>query len=344
MKILFFVRRFYPQIGGVEKHTLEIARRLVEKGYKVIIVTENIEESYSRDKQLRNSSAKIAGEIDGIDIYRINPGEDNWFKKFRIWKEIWLLRRLIVESDIIHCHDVFFWYLPFSFLWWAKPVYITFHGYETYPVKWKAIIVRKISEILSDGNICIGDFIKKYYKTIPDYVSYGGVNLPKTIKPFKKERSVTYVGRFDKNTGFEVFLKAFDYLKDFSFIVVGDGKFRNEIKKQVEVHEFTNQTDSYRQETHFAFASGFLSIMEAMANKRLVFSVNETPIRNDYLKMSPFAEFIVIEKDPKKLAEKVEYYLKNKDKEKELVDKAYDWVKNQTWDKVTDLYIKLWNK
>jgi hypothetical protein len=43
---------------------------------------------------------------------------------------MWNNRDLIKEADIIHCHDVFFWYLPFRFLFPQKKVYIPFHGYE----------------------------------------------------------------------------------------------------------------------------------------------------------------------------------------------------------------------
>ena len=41
MTFLFLSRRFYPQIGGVETHILEIGKRLVKNGHDVIVVSED---------------------------------------------------------------------------------------------------------------------------------------------------------------------------------------------------------------------------------------------------------------------------------------------------------------
>ena len=177
VNILFFSRLFHPHIGGVEKHVLEVAKRLVAKGNKVVVITEELR---TEDIPVYLQSKKKIPRheiVNSIEIYRVPVGKDNWFKKFRIWKCLWDNKKLIEESDIIHCHDVFFWYLPFRFLFFKKPVYTTFHGYESYPLKSKFIVVHKISERLSRGNICIGDFIKKWYGTKPDYVTYGAVEI-----------------------------------------------------------------------------------------------------------------------------------------------------------------------
>src|SRR6266566_2270200 len=104
MRILFFSRLFYPHIGGVEKHVMEIGKRLVAMGHKVIVVTEHSEKG-----------SKSIEEVNGITVQRINVGADDRLKKFGIWRQLWRLRKLISSADIIHCHDVFFWYLPFRF-------------------------------------------------------------------------------------------------------------------------------------------------------------------------------------------------------------------------------------
>src|SRR4051812_13147164 len=110
MTILFLARRFYPQVGGVEKHVLEISKRLVEKGHKVIVITEH------EDK------LKLKEIVDGIEVRRIKVGKDGWLKKFRIWGALWDMRKVVRRADVIHCHDVFFWYLPFRFLYPGKRV------------------------------------------------------------------------------------------------------------------------------------------------------------------------------------------------------------------------------
>lgn len=47
---------------------------------------------------------------------------------------------------------------------------------------------------------------------------------------------------------------------------------------------------------------------------------------------------------PQKLAEKVEYFLKHPEEEKLLVERGYNWAKEQTWEKVVDLYLGLWKQ
>ena len=39
MKILFFTKYYFPHLGGVEKHTREVAERLVKKGHHVTVMT-----------------------------------------------------------------------------------------------------------------------------------------------------------------------------------------------------------------------------------------------------------------------------------------------------------------
>lgn len=115
------------------------------------------------------------------------------------------------------------------------------------------------------------------------------------------------------------------------------------LNKNIKTLGFIENADDYFKNYRFAFVSGYLSILEAMANKRLVFAVNDNPLKEDYLKMSPFAEFIIIEKDPASLAEKVNYYLNNPKKENEMINKAYKWSTLQSWENLLNIYFKLWN-
>ncbi len=337
MNILFFSRLFYPHIGGVEKHVLEISRRLISKGHKVKIITEEL------------LVEAVPGEenIDGIDVYRIPVGGNNWFKKFRIW--FWLLKNidLIKKTDIVHCHDVFFWYLPFRFLFPFKKAYTTFHGYEDYPLKSKHVFMHKLSERLSNGNICVGQFISKWYKTKPAYVTYGGVGEIKNQKSkIKNENSAVFIGRLDEQTGIKTYADAVKLIRkkisDFEFKIIGDGKFRKELEKNFEVLGFQSRPEKYFSKYNFAFVSRYLSILEAMAAGRLVFAVYDNPLKEDYLRMAPFSRFINIFGLESELAESVFYFLKHPKEKNEMINNAYAWVKKYTWDEVTDMYLKLW--
>ena len=340
MTILFFSRLFYPHIGGVEKHVLELSKILIKKGHKVIVITESFA-NYAIEKNVINFKFK------GINIYTINNGEEDWFKKFRVWKNLWQLKNLINKADVIHCHDVFFWYLPFRFLFRRKPVFVTFHGYESFPIKKRAIFVRKISEKLSFGNICIGDFIQKWYGTKPDAVSYGAVDVKKS-KGGKGDLSALFIGRLDEQTGIIDYLEAFKKIKkkypNFELLVCGDGKYKVLTAKKTMVLGFKKNPEKYFENYRFAFVSRYLSILEALGAKRLVFALYDNPVKEDYLKMAPFAKFIVIEKDPVKLAERVLYYLKHPNEESKLITQGYNWVVRQSWNALAEKYLSLWEK
>jgi glycosyltransferase involved in cell wall biosynthesis len=344
MKIVFFSRLFYPHIGGVERHVMEISQILIQKGHDVTIITEKY-----------TSGLKIKEEIGGIHVCRINSGKEDWFKKFRIWQELFRLQKIIARADIVHCHDVFFWYLPFKVLFPKKPVYTTFHGYETtYPPAQNAIAIRKMSEKLSCGNICVGDFIKKWYGTNPDFVTYGGINegifrpQPNILLKGEGKLNIAFIGRLDADTGLLLFRQVVNLLKNkkigISFSLYGEGSLKKELEKIGKVHGFVTNVATKIAKYDIIFASSYLSILEALAQKKLIFATFSNPLKKDYLKMAPFANFIIIENDPEKMAEKVLFYLRHQNEADRLTDKGYAWAKEQTWGKVADLYLWLWKR
>ncbi len=329
MKILFLSRRFYPDIGGVENHVLEIGKKLVLKGHKVVVATT----SQGKEKK-----------IEGIEIVRL-PKTSN---KREIWKWFFENRDLIKDSDIVHAHDVYFWYFPFRLFFPFKKSFVTFHGYESYPIKKKTIMIRKLSEYLASGNIIVGDFIKKWYGTKPNYVTYGAVEISNFQFPISnkiKKESAVFIGRLDEQTGILDYAKAVKLIRkeipQFEFTILGDGKFKAKLQEYKPLGFKRNPFD-YLKNHNFAFVSRYLSILEAIASKRLVFAVFDNPVKEDYLRMSPFAKFIVIENNSSALSKKIIFYLENTKKADKLIEEGYRWVKNQTWDNMVRAYLDLW--
>jgi glycosyltransferase involved in cell wall biosynthesis len=339
MKILFLARRFYPFIGGVEKHVFEISKILIQSGHEVSVITESAEQ-----KNIKKFEIK-----DGIKIYRINAGPINKKQKLTIWREMLSLKKVIQSADVVHCHDVFFWYLPFRFLFPNKPVYTTFHGYEGYPIAKKAIFIRRLSEKLSWGNICIGDFIKKWYGTNPTYVSYGAVAIKDELVTkagnADVKESAVFVGRLENTTGIMCYAGAFHLLKktypEFTLLVIGDGSLRSRLK-QVTITGFKKNPEKYFDLYRYAFVSGYLTILEAFAARKLVFAVYDNPLKYDYLMMAPFAQYIVVADTPEMLYKKIIYYMNHPREEQNLIDSAYKWVKKQSWEDVAKTYLTLW--
>lgn len=331
MTIVFLSPKFYPDVGGVEKHSFEVAKILAKK-HKVIVLTEG-----SKD---RNEN------IDRIKIIRLAFGKNGWFKKFRIWLRILSHKKLIEKADIVHCHDVFFWYLPLRIIFPRKKVFITFHGYETvYPPKLSAIFIRKLSEKLSNGNIAVGKYIEKWYGTKASAIIYGAfdkVKVPK-LKIRSSKLRILFIGRIEKDTGVKIYSEVLKKLKKYDFEAVGDGVLRSEFEKFGKVHGFVKNLKTYVKRADVIFSSSYLSIMEGLNFKKPVFSVFENPLKEDYLKMTPFSKWIYIAGSPAKMLSQIEKILRNKKLREKNSILAYNWIRVQTWERVTKKYLELWN-
>jgi len=336
MTILFFSRLFYPHVGGVETHALETGKILVKDGHTVIVVTEN-------------HSWPAIERVEGIKVYRMPIGKDNWFKKFRSWSWLWKNRKLIKEADVIHCHDVFFWYLPFRFLFPTKPVYTTFHGHEMkFPPAKKAILVRKMSEKLSWGNICVGKYLQKWYGTKPTLVTDGAIVARKEshVKKIQGKIKIVFLGRLEPDTGIPTYLQMLSILKskhrDFSLEACGDGNLREDVEQYGRVHGFVNNVSHFITQADFVFASSQLSIMEALLGKRIVFAAYDNELKKDLLSLAHFGKWIIMSDDPSYLADQFTVVMKNPSAYNTQIEDAHQWVKTQTWRGLADLYIQLW--
>jgi glycosyltransferase involved in cell wall biosynthesis len=336
-KVLFITKYFYPHIGGVEKHVFEISKELIKKGIEVTIITEKF------DLHLDNFTIK-----DNIRIIRISYPKIKMSVIFIIWLKIFSLFREFINVNVVHIHDVFVWFIPLKIFFPKKPVYITFHGYEDYPITIKYRLIRLLSEKLCDGNICIGRFIKKWYGIKPNIIRYGAVD----IKKYENNKRMSnykydsiFVGRLDVHTGINFYIKTYEVLNKtdfFSLLVVG--KNSNCIKqyKNIKFVGEKNNVEKYFQESRIAFVSRYLSIFEAFASKKLVFAVYDNPVKEDYLKMTPFSKLMIICNSPAELIYKINYYKNNQQEATEIVNNAYFWVKNKSWEKLSKDYLYLW--
>jgi glycosyltransferase involved in cell wall biosynthesis len=336
ISILFLSQLYHPSVGGVQKHVEEISKKLIKRGFEISLITENF------DKSLPPSE-----NINGVMVYRIPIGKNEFLKKFLIWKWIFLHFSMFWKADIIHVHDVFYWILPFRVFLPFKKIFMTFHGYEGYPVKKRWVTARKIAEKLTKGNICIGDFMTKWYKTKPSFVSFGAVEQVKSEK-VKNLKSAVFFGRLDSQTGILEYAKAYEILKkeypDFKFTIIGEGKLKGKLPKNIEVLPFKKEVADDISKNHFIFVSRYLSILESLAQKRIVIATYDNPIKKDYLMMSPFKKYISIAENSEEIAKFVDFYLKNREKEEKVVEDGFNFAKKQTWEKMTDTYVKLWQK
>lgn len=312
MRILFLTRLYWPHIGGVEKHVESLSLSLRKKKYQVTILTEKFDRNL-KDTEIRKS----------LKIVRFFYPRTKYLGLIYIW--LWLFKHidLIRDSDIVHCHDVFIWYLPFRFLFPKKPVYITFHGWEgVYPIPWKNIFFKKVAAKLSKGNVSVGKYIQKYYGIKPDFVTYGAVDTTLLYSNVVKERNlIVYIGRLEKDTGLPIFLKNLKNVRYKKVLFCGDGTMRQECEKYGQVLGFVDPKP-YLAKASICFPSGYLSALEAIAAKCEIMLAWDNPLKRDYWTLAPFYQWI-----------------KNKD-----TASAYNWVKGQTWNMLADSYLSLWRR
>lgn len=286
MKILFLTRRAWPEIGGVERHVHEVSRKLEAKGHKITIISE------------RN----------------IKPPKIKYIGLLSIW--FWFLknRKLIENADVIHCHDVFIWYLPFRYLYPRKRLVSTIHGLEwdnpLNPIsRWQ----KKLAVKLSDNSVGIGKFLEKYTGVKFDLISYGAASMIRIIDTRKNNKAIVYVGRLEENTGLTKFFEWLDKNTKYKVDFIGEGRLKNRCKKYGKVHGATNPAPFYKK-AKYVVPGGYLAALEGLsANCELKLFWNDK-IKKDYWQMSPF-----IKKDVKV------------------------WAKKQTWEKLANEYLDLYN-
>ena len=337
MKILFISKHYLPHIGGVEKHVQKISLKLKSRKLKVVVVCERIRNTKSHEI------------LDGVEIFRIKYPKIKALGLLTIWWWLWKHRNLLINSNIIHCHDVFIWYLPFRFIFIDKSVYTTFHGWEgVFPISYKHKLIRQISAKLSWGNICVGKYIEKWYGIKADYITYGGVSINRVSKFIipNSKFIILYLGRLDEDTGMEIYLDAFRIIKlkypNVEFEFLGDGEFRVEAESVGRVLGFRKDITLYLKDCTFVCTSGYLSMLESLNLGKLVFAVSNNPIKLDVIEMSPFKKYVEHSKNANELARKIDYFLTNPKKANTIISNSRTWTALQTWDNLVKVYQKLW--
>ena len=258
MKILFLAQHKWPHVGGVETHMRELTKNLERKGNSVTTIS---------SEDIKYPKIKFLGLL-------------------YIWCWLWKHRNLINTNELIHCHDVFIWYLPFRLMYPNKPVFTTFHGWEgVYPIPWKNILYKRLANKLSWGSIAVGKYIEKYYGIKAYKIIHGGANatvIRSTVAKRKKDKgNLVFVGRLENDTGVLEFLKWLKTKQKFKVDFVGDGSIRSECEKYGSVHGFVDPKPFLRK-AEYCVPGGYLSFIEASSYGCKIKVFPNNPLKNDY--------------------------------------------------------------
>ena len=110
------------------------------------------------------------------------------------------------------------------------------------------------------------------------------------------------------------------------------------------MHGFVKDPERYIKKARFVFTSGYLSMLGALILKKITFATYDNPVKKSYLLDSPFSKYVIIESDPKMLAERLISIIKDPTKESRRIEEAKKWAREQTWKRVADIYLKTWSR
>ncbi len=332
MRILAITPSFFPNIGGVETHVRCVSERLAARGHQLTVLTHADEPS---EEQLGDLRVQRLPHANLISTWRA-------------------ARHYLAASDIVHCHDAYsflHFYLPSCWLPPKRPVFATFHGYERYPIPLEALKRRRFVQRRVINSLCMGDFICKWYGTNCYAVSYGGVDPVAKPPPLTDEPSAVFIGRLAEDTSLLLYLDALvilrrDFGRHLHLTVVGDGPLRPIAEKYAKAQglwvKFLGAQPDPRPELEkasIAFVTGYLAIWQALAYKRLVFSIYDNDLKRDYLLGFPQAkQVIVVVDNAGALAEALNHHLADPKAGEEMRARGAQLAAENSWDRVADLY------
>jgi glycosyltransferase involved in cell wall biosynthesis len=338
MKILHITPFYKPHLGGVETHVEAISQELIKRGHEVSILT-----------QRHSPYLSLQEKKDGIFITRIDTESRFYTKlnyKLAVWKQVARQAQLLLKADIIQVHDVYWWLIFLSPLFWSK-TYLTFHGWEgQYPIPKRKILARWLWSKLALKTVHVGDYIREFYYDRPDLVIYGGVNVSKKL-PIKKNKKfqIIFVGRLETENNIEKYLKLAQELKinqKLEITWVGDGSYKQKCQKLGKVTGMVKNVSSYLATANLVWAASYLSILEAQSQGKIVCAFYDHLLKKRYLETYPGSAHMLVETDIKQMKEQILNLLEKPQVSKKFSQQAKNWTKQQTWSKVTNDYLNLW--
>ena len=252
MKIAQLTPYFYPHLGGVESHVLELSKQLKRKGHEVLVITTKLE------------GTKKRSVVEGIPVKRVEP----LTIKFSTPIIPDLGKSLSEEDfDILHSHSpppI----LSFFGLRNAKkrdiPFVLTYHCDLEIPHIFGPLIVSLYKRTIGTYTVSRADQIITTTNTygatsrvvwqedadiIPNAVdahrfnpNNDGTWVREKFDLDEHEKLVMYVGRIVYHKGLEYFVRSAKHLgPDVKHLLVGTGDFRPELERIIEEEDIEDK-------------------------------------------------------------------------------------------------------
>lgn len=290
MRIVHFVHRMYPDIGGVELSVERIAAEMSHAGHDVTIVTETPDASVRDAEDVR---------IRHLSVRPVRP-----FTRARYWSWMSAHRDEFARADVLHFHDYgtfVHWYLPLYAVL-RSPVYaMTFHGFDSWPVRRRDDVQRAFSARRMDVTFGAGDFLRMHYSQRIDHTYVGAPLRRRTNGVWQAQPAFLFIGRLAPDTciaevAAELAAAAAATRRNASLTLVGDGVLENELLGLKNewfdvIHTpATPDVSGFLETAGVMIGTGFLSVLDAFAYDVPVIAPALTPIKRDYFHSLPDVE------------------------------------------------------
>jgi len=255
---------------------------------------------------------------------------------------VWQYKRLL-DADLLTWADYIVAHDFVSFIEGAgKPQLLIFHGYEgqcpPHP-----FIVQTRQEISAKAGaiIQVGEFIGHHYGTPADATIYGAVEEPPLLGDFIPETAL-FLGSLAPYTFPEM---AFDLAMRmrWKLSVCGDGGLRERLAyvfPEAVYHGFVVDPSKHIASAEYVLVGGFLSSLEAMIQRRLPIALYGNNIRRDYYELFP--GMVILAGAISEMLARLNSMAD--DERAAIIEHNYHYAKAQTWRRVADLYLQLFEK
>ncbi len=347
-RYVMITKSYAPLTGGVERHVGGVHQALGNLGLSGRIVV------------LHRSPAP-EGLSSGVEWIRFPAG----LSRARIFARpaaiVALLRTLGRDrTAVLHFHDAATLH-PFLPLLRAagllRKTYITFHGWEgKFPPEPTVIRQRQECERAAVGTMLVGEFIRRWYGAKGDVVTYGAADV-KTLAQFPAVASgeplrAAYVGRLEPDAGLPIVLDAFRRLRGMPgapirLSVFGSGSLESLVRKEqrgnVTLEPALGDIREVYRSFPIIFASGYLTILEALCAGRVVFACYDNPLRKEYLTLHPAASSFYVCGSAAAVADGL---IDCRDAFSDVLSRCgpgWTWAREQSWERLAGEYRSLWS-
>lgn len=349
MKIVIVVFKFPPKwLAGTELATQNIAKRLVQAGHDVFVVT-------SYDKGLPKESKE-----NGFYVYRIFCSRIKFFGTAIFWIKSFLILTKI-KPDVVHCQGISTGISGY----WAKkflkiPYIVYGRGSDVY-LNWsfKKLISKMVFENAGAVLVLINDMkdcLKKYnIKEV--FVIGNGIDYEKFSKHQKQKNGflshkIIFVGNLKPVKGLNYLIEAISVVKnkfsDVELIIAGDGpekKNLQELSKNLNLQnsiKFLGRIENEKVAEYMSVADLFvlpslsegfpMVLLEAMA---VGLPIVATEIRGvPEIVKNGESGFLAEPKNSHNLAQKIIFMLENKELMQKISEHNKKTAKEYSWQNV----------